>query len=107
MEPRFDPKDIRTPMQLTAAWFVTLALLVAALLKASHDAGDAWLRGFFGIAAAAVIPLFVLAVFKLQTKYRTELMADEFFAQVASQVRQTATNRGVELPPAGAELVAR
>src|SRR3954452_16755273 len=107
MEPRFDPKDVRTPIQLTAAWFVTLAALVGALLAASNHAGDAWLRGFFGIAAVAVIPIFVVAVFRLQTKYRPQLLADEYFVQVEQEVQATATNRGIELSPAQPEAIAR
>jgi hypothetical protein len=109
IDPRFEAKDIKSPIQLTAAWFLTLGALVGGLLVASTQApADArWLGPVFGLSAVLLIPLFAIAVFMLQTKYRSQLLADEYFVQAENSVREIAARRGVELPPAQPERIAR
>jgi hypothetical protein len=109
IDPRFEAKDIKSPIQLTAAWFLTLGALVGGLLIASTQApADArWLGPVFGLSAVLLIPLFAAAVFTLQTRYRSQLLADEYFVQAEQGVRDAALLRGVELPPAQPERIAR
>jgi CheY-like chemotaxis protein len=96
-------------MQLTAAWLLTLIALVGGLLVASTNAPpDArWLGPVFGLAAIALIPVFAAAVFRLQTKYRPQLMADQYFVQAELRVRQIAESRGLALSNAEPERLAR
>jgi hypothetical protein len=109
IDPRFEAKDIKSPIQLTAAWFITLGALVGGLLVASTQAPSyaRWLGPVFGLSAVLLIPLFAIAVFMLQTRYRSQLLADEYFVQAENSVRDIAARRGVELSPAQPERIAR
>jgi prokaryotic YEATS domain len=74
------PEKITRPIQLTAAWFVTLVLLVGAFLSAANVTNHPpWLPVVCVGAAVSIVPLFAFLVFLLQTKYRTELLADTEF----------------------------
>jgi CheY-like chemotaxis protein len=109
LDTNIEPASIRTPIQLTAAWFATLVLLVGALLGGAaampHD--ERWLTPVLVIAAVCIIPTFVVAVFRLQTKYRSELLSDHYYARVRAAVASAAAERGFEISAAAPDQVAK
>jgi ABC-type multidrug transport system fused ATPase/permease subunit len=76
------PEKITKPIQLLAAWLLGLILLVTALIAgAGTIRTPTWISGFFAISAVAIIPLFLLLIFLLQTKYRVEMQEDTYYAK--------------------------
>ena len=77
------PEKVTKPIQLLGAWLLGLILLVIALLTASAKTYELkWLNAFYGISAVLIIPLFLRLIFLLQTKYRPEMQADEFYSEM-------------------------
>lgn len=89
-DPRIEPHRVTKPIQLLAAWLVGLILTNGSFLgaAASFPTG-AWERGALVIAAIANVPIFLLALFLLQTRFRAELQEDSFYAEYLS--KKTAT----------------
>lgn len=82
MEPRIEPHKITKPIQLLAVWLAALVLLFGAFLAGSRLVADPpWLRPVFGIAAVAIVPSFMLLIFVMQTRYRSELQDDSYYAE--------------------------
>lgn len=80
------PEKITKPIQLLGAWLAGLfsvnsTFLVAAVNLTNHD----WLATFLVIAAILNVPVFLIAVFVLQTKFRPELQEDAYYAEYISQ----------------------
>jgi hypothetical protein len=81
-ENKINAEKITKPIQLLAAWLIGLILLVSALLTASGTVTKPdWLPAFFAISAVAIIPVFLLLIFLLQTKYRPEMQEDSFYSK--------------------------
>src|SRR5688572_15199994 len=77
-----EPEKVTTPIQLVAAWFATLVLLVTAFLAAGTTTDEpAWLPVLYGSAAVGVVPFFAWLVFRLQTRHRPELLEDIYYAK--------------------------
>ena len=77
-----DPEKVTKPIQLVAAWFATLVLLVSAFLAAGNTARHpAWLPILYGAAAVTAVPFFAWLVFRLQTRYRPQLQEDIFYSK--------------------------
>jgi hypothetical protein len=84
-----DPEKVTKPIQLVAAWFVALGALVGAFLSASEVVQQpSWLPVLYGIAAVAFVPLFAWLVFRLQTRYRTELQEDRYYSKNLADQRE-------------------
>jgi hypothetical protein len=78
---KIKPDRITKPIQLLAVWMSGLLLLVSAFLTAAGTIKQpTWLPGFFGISAVCIIPVFLLLVFLLQTKFRPEMQEDTFYS---------------------------
>jgi hypothetical protein len=100
-ESRIEPEKITKPIQLVAAWFVALIVLVASFLSAAKTVDQPlWLPVLFGFAAVSFVPLFATLVFRLQTKYRPELQEDRYYAKYRSDKRQLAGFTPENLPGA-------
>lgn len=84
-----EAEKITKPIQLVAAWFAALILLVGAFLGAAKTVGNpSWLPILLGLAAVLQVPFFALLVFRLQTKYRPELQEDPYYAKYKSTERE-------------------
>ena len=79
---KIKPDRITKPIQLLASWLVGLVAVNGSFLTAATlIQAPSWERS--GLVAAAIlnVPLFLLALFMLQTKFRPELQEDEFYSQ--------------------------
>lgn len=87
---QIQPHKVTKPIQLLAAWLVGLILTNASFLAAAlHIDGAEWLRGVLVVAAIINVPLFLLALFVLQTKFRAELQEDTFYSEYLSKKTST------------------
>jgi hypothetical protein len=83
-----EPEKITQPMQLAAAWFATLVLLVSAFIGGANTASRPfWLPSLFGLSAVLIVPMFAALVFRLMTKHRFELQADPFYSKNRAEER--------------------
>lgn len=79
---RIEAHKVTKPIQLLAAWLVGLVLVNGSLLATSStfDA-PVWLKASLVIAAIFNVPLFLGAIFLLQTKFRPELQEDSYYSK--------------------------
>ncbi|PVX35029.1 hypothetical protein [Janthinobacterium sp. 78] len=78
---QISPEKITKPIQLLGAWLVGLLAVDASFLFAATNMGtDAWQSSALTIAAIANVPIFIGALFLLQTKFRPELQEDSFYS---------------------------
>ena len=76
------PERITKPIQLLAVWLLGLILLVSAFITAAATIKDPkWLAPFFSISSVAIIPLFLILIFLLQTRFRPQMQEDEYYAK--------------------------
>ena len=81
-----EPDKITTPTKLVAAWLVCLNFLVLTYTWASmfHYVDNPQISLYYAYTAIGVMPVFVIAVFLLQTRYRPEMLEDIYYQQVLS-----------------------
>ena len=79
---RIEPHKVTKPIQLLAAWLVGLIVVDGCFLLSAIkiDAGN-WERSALILAAIANVPIFLAALFLLQTKFRPELQEDMYYSQ--------------------------
>ena len=80
--PDIVPHKITKPIQLLAAWLAGLAIVNASFLTAAgllHS--PTWLAPLLTIASVVNVPLFIVSLFLLQTKFRPEMQEDTFYSQ--------------------------
>jgi hypothetical protein len=76
------PEKITKPIQLLAVWLIGLILMVSALLTAAGTINKPlWLPVFFSISEVSIIPLFLVLIFLLQTKFRPQMQEDEYYSK--------------------------
>lgn len=81
---------ITKPIQLLAAWLVGLIFTNGTFLTAALQVENGtWERSALIVAAICNVPVFLLALFLLQTKFRAELQEDTFYSEYLS--KKTAT----------------
>ncbi|MCJ7497244.1 MAG: hypothetical protein MUO78_03800 [candidate division Zixibacteria bacterium] len=81
-EPKIVPHKITKPIQLLAVWLAGLVLLVGAFLTAAKTiTTPPWLSVMFGITAITIVPLFIILIFLMQTKFRIQLQDDPYYAE--------------------------
>lgn len=106
---RIDPGAVTTPIQLLAAWFVALILLDSAFLAAASILNSpSWLPIVLVFAAVLNVPVFLICMFLLQTRFRPELQSDKFYSDylkekqnikdLASRVQDQMNEAGLDLP---------
>ena len=84
-EENIKPDKITKPIQLLAAWLVGLVALDSCFLIAAAKLGtETWQSGILVIAATLNVPIFLAAVFLLQTKFRPELQEDSYYSSYLS-----------------------
>jgi len=80
-ETNIEPHRITKPIQLLAVWFSALVLIDSAFLIASAKiATPAWIAPMLSIAAVTFVPVFLLAVFLMQTIFRPQLQDDSHYS---------------------------
>ncbi|MEZ8882154.1 hypothetical protein AB4511_04485 [Vibrio sp. 10N.222.54.F6] len=79
---KVDPQKVTKPIQLLAAWLVGLIMVNGGFLGTAVALGSsAWESSVLIIAAVLNVPLFLGAIFLLQTRFRPELQEDSFYSR--------------------------
>ncbi|MCH7719519.1 MAG: hypothetical protein IH988_00830 [Planctomycetes bacterium] len=92
---KIEPQKVTKPIQLLAAWLVGLILVDGAFLAAAIQMGaDGWERSALIVAAIVNVPLFLFALFLLQTKFRPELQEDVYYSQYLDKKTNTLVTLG-------------
>lgn len=103
MDHKIQPDRITKPIQLLGAWLAgLLAIDSCFLIAAARLPVASWEAQALTVAAIANVPLFLLAVFLLQTKFRPELQEDLYYSSYISQK----TNSPVPVSKEDAALIA-
>ena len=77
---RIDPSKINKPIQLLGAWLAGLVLVNGGFLgTAITIETPTWVRGLLVIASVINVPIFLSAIFLLQTKFRPEMQEDSYY----------------------------
>ena len=83
------PEKVTKPIQLLAAWliglFVTNASFLLAAEKIQHPS---WGSAMLLIAAVVNVPLFIGALFLLQTKFRPQMQEDSYYSRYLDEERR-------------------
>lgn len=81
-DPQITPHRITKPIQLLAAWLVGLSIVNASFLTgAAKILQPDWVPGLLTVAAVVNVPLFLICLFLLQTKFRPEMQEDSYYSQ--------------------------
>lgn len=80
MSNNINAEKLTKPIQLLAAWLVGLLSISSSFLIAAANIQVEWQSGVLVIAAVINVPLFLAAVFILQTKFRPELQEDSYYS---------------------------
>ncbi len=85
-ELKIEPQKVTKPIQLLAAWLVGLVLTNSTfLLSATQMAEGSWQKGALVISAIVNVPIFLIALFVLQTRFRAELQEDTYYSEYLSK----------------------
>lgn len=80
-------QNVTKPIQLLAAWLVGLIAINGSFLGAANVIeSPSWAAGLLVIASVINVPLFLLLIFFLQTKFRAELQEDSFYSKHLDKV---------------------
>jgi hypothetical protein len=90
-------EKVTKPIQLLAAWLTGLIVVNVAFLTAANTLSEpTWAKGLLIIAAVINVPLFLISIFLLQTKFRPEMQEDSFYSKYleskTGMVRQPVSN---------------
>lgn len=86
------PEKITRPMQLLAAWLTGLIIVDSSfLIAAAKVESPNWAPGALVIAAIVNVPLFLVCLFLLQTKFRAEMQEDAYYSKYLEQQYTTET----------------
>jgi hypothetical protein len=76
------PQNVTKPIQLLAAWLVGLILVDSSFLAGAKIlTTPPWIAATLVVAAVANVPLFLICIFVLQTRFRPEMQEDSFYAR--------------------------
>lgn len=84
-EQQIHPHKVTKPIQLLAAWLVGLLLIDAMFLATALQLEPGWERGLLVVFAILNVPMFLGALFILQTRFRAELQEDTFYSEYLSK----------------------
>jgi tetratricopeptide (TPR) repeat protein len=82
------PERITRPVQLLAAWLIALIAVDTAFLAAARWITTPPVPLLLTIAAVANVPLFVVGIFVLLTRFRAQMQEDVFYSQYVRDQRQ-------------------
>ena len=88
---------VTKPIQLLAAWLTGLIIIDGSFLTAASTlSAPSWASGLLIVAAVLNVPVFLFAIFLLQTKFRPEMQEDSFYSKYLESktgtIRQPVTN---------------
>lgn len=96
------PEKITKPIQLLGAWLVGLLSVDSAFLVAATKMDPySWQSGALTIAAIINVPVFIGALFLLQTKFRPELQEDSYYSTYLSNL----TNKPIKVSKKDALMI--
>jgi exoribonuclease R len=76
------PEKVTKPIQLLAAWLLGLVLINSSfLLAAGNIQSPSWGSGALIIATIVNVPVFLISLFVLQTKFRPEMQEDTYYSE--------------------------
>jgi len=79
---KIKPHLITKPIQLLAAWLLGLIIVNGAfLLAASQITKPEWVSAVLIVASIVNVPLFLVSIFLLQTKFRPEMQEDAYYSR--------------------------
>lgn len=82
MPEAIEPHRVTKPIQLLAAWLVGLIATDSTLLTGARViARPEWASSVLVVAAVAAIPLFLISIFLLQTRFRPEMQEDSYYSE--------------------------
>lgn len=85
-EQKIEPQKVTKPIQLLAAWLVGLVLTNSTfLLAATQMTEGSWEKSALVISAIVNVPIFLIALFVLQTRFRAELQEDTYYSEYLSK----------------------
>lgn len=85
-KPAIRPEKINKPIQLLGAWLVGLFSIESCFLFAAANLEtDSWEARALVVAAILNVPIFLAAVFLLQTRFRPELQEDSYYSSYLSR----------------------
>ncbi|CAH6927503.1 conserved hypothetical protein [Vibrio chagasii] len=80
-EKSLNPEKITKPIQLLGAWLAGLFSINGSFLAAASTfPSESWQSVFLVVAAVLNVPIFLGAVFLLQTRFRPELQEDSYYS---------------------------
>lgn len=83
------PERITKPIQLLAAWLVGLFVTNASFLLAAKEVvHPTWGAAMLLIASVVNVPLFIIALFLLQTKFRPQMQEDPYYSKYLDEERK-------------------
>ena len=95
-QPKLKPHKITKPIQLLAAWLLGLILVNGSLLAAAAVITQpSWVSSMLAIAAVANVPIFMIAIFLLQTKFRPEMQEDSYYHEYLKSLTGNSPIRSV------------
>lgn len=94
---KIEPYKITKPIQLLAAWLLGLILINSAfLVAATKITNPEWISEALVIACIVNVPLFLISMFLLQTKFRPEMQEDSFYSKY---LESKTGNTKIEITP--------
>ncbi len=79
---KIEPEKITRPIQLIAVWFIGLVILVGAFIGGATALQNSPVLQTVLVIAAVLTPvIFVVAIFVLQTRFRTQFLPDHLYAE--------------------------
>jgi hypothetical protein len=86
---QISPEKITKPIQLLAAWLVGLiAVNGSFLIGAQQITNPGWVSGVLVVASVANVPIFIGALFLLQTKFRPQMQEDSYYSKYLQTERE-------------------
>jgi hypothetical protein len=88
------PEKVTRPIQLLAAWLTGLIIINGAfLITATQMTSHPWASGALVIAAIVNVPLFLISIFLLQTRYRPEMQEDVYYSKYLEHQYSSKTDK--------------
>ena len=87
--PEIKPEKITSPIQLLAVWLSGLILIDGSfLIAATSIKSPSWIPALLVVSAIIFVPLFLVLIFIMQTKFRPELQEDSFYSKYLDKERE-------------------
>ena len=101
-DPQIQPHRITKPIQVLAVWMLGLVILDGSFLTSARFLTEpAWLPPLLVISAVAFVPLFLIALFLLQTKFRPQLQEDAYYVEYLEREAEVFQDFKAENLPSG------